>query len=38
VDDPRVLRLAHFHYRKLWSALEPEQREGLDDPASLVLP
>jgi hypothetical protein len=37
VDAP-TLRRAQHAYRKLWDALEPEQRAGLDDPNSLPFP
>jgi hypothetical protein len=36
--DPPNLRRAHRSYQKLWQALEPAQREGLDDPNTLPFP
>ena len=36
--DAATLRRAQHGYRQLWEALEPAQREGLDDPDSLPFP
>lgn len=38
VEDRHVLRKAHHTYRRLWTKLTPEQREGLQDPDSIPFP
>ncbi len=37
VDAP-TLRRAHHGYRQLWAALAPDERSGLVDPETLVVP